>query len=130
MTEPPNTEALLQRLRDAGLSSPLTLEEIDAIAELRAKDERGLAQVQRLMDRAEAAEAELERVRAERDMHKSQREKDIEWAERTQARLDRAVEALREIRDDARFATPAQTIARAALAEIEESGRSGGEHAE
>ena len=73
-------------------------------------------------NRADAAEAELERVRAERDGAELML-RDVRG--NLQARLNRAVEALREIADwplGYGIDTKARNRARVALAEIEESG--------
>jgi hypothetical protein len=74
------------------------------------------------LTRARAAEAELERVRAERDGAELML-RDVRG--NLQARLNRAVEALREIADwplGYGIDTKARNRARVALAEIEESG--------
>lgn len=123
MTEPPNTEALLATVREfvtrRGMPDRYTGEvfrALDAIvSELRKAEVariKGLApeDAQRYFDqrdeyadryvaandRAEAAEAELERVRAERDALENH-PMVLEHA-RMAAIIDRAVEALRELK--------------------------------
>jgi hypothetical protein len=133
-----NTEALLEAIEmgfdrhfAADLYVPQARAALDAIAS-ELPELPGLWQaVKESARRAEAAEAELERVRAERD------EGEIRWNAAEQrvaglitalsaqkARLDRAVEALRQIGEEEhpRVAvnfSAAIRIARAALAEID-----------
>ena len=155
MTEPPNTEVLLATVREAlreytaRLRDPVpekrALVALDAIAselarltterqeQVRLSGERA-ALLTRYSQRAETAEAELERVRAERDELLEQARADYRKLNQQQARLGRAVGSadaligwlvaerpvvvreipvpvMRELRE-----------AGAALAEIEESG--------
>ena len=151
VTEPPNTEVLLATVREAlreytaRLRDPVpekrALVALDAIAselarltterqeQVRLSGERA-ALLTRYSQRAEAAEAELKRVRVERD----EEIEGLRYGYRdSQARLDRAVEALRVIAESELIDSlahyeatagweAAAEIARAALAEIEESG--------
>jgi hypothetical protein len=142
-----DTEALLATVRGIAseyqdvLSAPdvdRLMHALDAIAsELEARHKREWEYHELWhseTDRAEAAEAELlrcnagfdrqkaelERVRAERDHYRFH-------FDQFEARLDKAVEALRKIGltpmiVDGSWATKWQEIARRALAEIEESG--------
>jgi hypothetical protein len=152
VTEPPNTEALLVTVRGLldHIPNANQRSQHDMLYELvrilpAALD--AIASERRLVgtalreqtERAEAAEAELERVRAERDAIGAALGEacaecgHIDWrsdgyADRflgLQARLNRAVEALREIADwplGYGIDTKARNRARVALAEIEESG--------
>ena len=98
LVESPNTEALLATVREGiGWNDRVSLAALDAIA------------------------SELKRVRGQRDSWK--RAGEIVQADRD-ARLDRAVEALREIAEmleNEHQPEPMLGIARTALAEIEES---------
>jgi hypothetical protein len=145
--EPPNTEALLATLRENLHGLPEALAALDAIAselERVRKFDHGFPTFNdfhvHLTERAEAAETELETVRAERDAAMERFEKFTanmaEEVSQRQARLDRAVEALREHPRMENYGgtTDAYAVAcgrwhveqrRAALAEIEESDVSG-----
>ena len=123
MTEPPNTEALLATVREAlDLLAKRwgPLNEKRYVTPARAALDAIASELEAERFARKGTLAELKRVRAERDAARML----LVAPTKLQRRLDRAVEVLREIaempltydEDD-----PVVVLARAALAEIEES---------
>jgi hypothetical protein len=114
-------------IRDWEQQLDAALDSLAAELEKRGDNERHLTNLLSWREReGTEARAEVERVKAERDEWRATAETESRWQAELQARLDRALAALREI-TSVSTADPlvrdVQAIARAAIAEIEGEGR-------